>query len=158
MSQPGFRSRLITLVTTCVDAVCYRKDALVELYDQCWEAETHLRQLKTTMKMDVLHCKTVLGVLTELTVFTLIYNLVRLVILQSANQQQVDIERISCIDALRWLSAPESGGPLEALFVNRWRPNRVAPRVQKQRPKKYPFMTKSRHMLRNQLTQQAVGA
>ena len=158
VSQPGFRSRLITLVTTCVDAACYPKDDLAELYFKRWEAETHLRQLKTTMKMDVLHCKTVLGVLKELTVFTLIYNLVRLVILQSAHHQQVDVERISFIDALRWLCEPDSGVPLEELLVNPSRPNRVEPRVQKRRPKKYPFMTKPRHVLRNQLIQQAVGA
>src|SRR5262245_62043099 len=48
--QPGFRARLITLVTTFVDAVCYPKDDLAELYFKRWEAETHLRQLKTTMK------------------------------------------------------------------------------------------------------------
>jgi hypothetical protein len=158
VSQPGFRSRLITLVTTLVDAAYYPKDDLAELYCKRWEAETHLRQLKTTMKMDVLHCKTVLGVLKELTVFTLIYNLVRLVILQSAKHQQVDVERISFIDALRWLGAPNSGVALEALFVNPSRPNRVEPRVQKRRPKKYPFMTKPRHMLRKQLKQQAGGA
>jgi Transposase DDE domain len=158
VSQPGFRSRLITLVTTLIDVACYGKDDLADLYYKRWEVETHLRQLKTTMKMDVLHCKTVLGVLKELTVFTLIYNLVRLVILQSAKHQQVDIERISFIDALRWLSAPESGVPLEELFVNLWRPNRVEPRVQKRRPKKYPFMTKPRQILRNQLIQQAVAA
>ena len=154
VSQPGFRARLITLVTSCVDATCYPKDHLAELYFNRWEAETHLRQLKTTMKMDVLHCKTVLGVLKELTVFILVYNLVRLVMLQAADHQQVDIERISFMDALRWLSAPESGVPLEELFVNPWRPNRVEPRVQKRRPKKYPFMTKPRHVLRKQLIQQ----
>jgi Transposase DDE domain len=158
MSQPGFRSRLITLVTTLVDVAYYPKDDLAELYFKRWEAETHLRQLKTTMKMDVLHCKTVLGVLKELTVFTLIYNLVRLVILQSAKHQRVDVERISFIDALRWLGAPDSGVALEALFVNPSRANRVEPRVQKRRPKKYPFMTKPRHILRKQLKQQAVGA
>jgi hypothetical protein len=158
VSQPGFRSRLITLVTTLVDVAYYPKDDLAELYFKRWEAETHLRQLKTTMKMDVLHCKTILGVLKELTVFTLIYNLVRLVILQSAKHQQVDVERISFIDALRWLGAPDSGVALEALFVNPSRPNRVEPRVQKRRPKKYPFMTKPRHMLRKQLKQQSVGA
>jgi hypothetical protein len=108
--------------------------------------------------MDVLHCKTVLGVLKELTVFTLIYNLVRLVILQSAKHQQVDVERISFIDALRWLGAPNRGMALEALFVNPSRPNRVEPRVQKRRPKKYPFMTKPRYMLRKQLKQQSVRA
>jgi hypothetical protein len=125
---------------------CYPKDDLAELYFKRWEAETHLRQLKTTMKMDVLHCKTVLGVLKERIMFTLIYNLVRLVILQSAKQQQVDVERISFIGTLRWLSEPESGVPLEGLFVNPSRPNRYEPRVKKRRPKKFPFMSKPRHI------------
>jgi hypothetical protein len=158
VSQPGFRSKVITLVTTLIDGACYPKDDLAELYFKRWEAETHLRQLKTTMKMDVLHCKTVLGVLKELIMFTLIYNLVRLVILQSAKQQQVDVERISFIDTLRWLSEPESGVPLEALFVNPSRPNRYEPRVKKRRPKKFPFMTKPRHILRKGLITQAAGA
>jgi Transposase DDE domain len=158
VSQCGFRSRQITLVTTLLDAERYPKDDLAELYFTRWEAETHLGQLKATMKMDVLHCKTVLGVLKELTIFAIIYNLVRLVMLQSALQQQIEVERISFLDALRWLGAPGSGIPLEELFVNPWRPNRVEPRVQKRRPKKYPFMTKPRHVLRNQLIQQAVGA
>jgi hypothetical protein len=62
------------------------------------------------------------------------------------------------IEALRWLCEPDSGVPWEEVFVNPSRPNRVEPRVQKRRPKKYPFMTKPRHVLRNQLIQQAVGA
>jgi hypothetical protein len=48
------------------------------------EVETHLGYLKTTMKMDVPHYKTALVVLKELTVFAIVYNLVRLVILHSA--------------------------------------------------------------------------
>jgi hypothetical protein len=109
------------------------------------------------MKMDVLHCKTVSGVLKELTVFAILYNLVRLVMLQSAQRQQVEVERISLLDALRWLGAPGSGVPLEGLFVNPARPNRVEPRVKKRRPKKFPFMNKPRHVLRKRLMQQAVG-
>ncbi len=80
--QHGFRSRQITWVTTLLDAERYPQDDLAERYFTRWEAETHLGQLKTTMKMDVLHCQTVLGVLKELTVFAMIYHLVRLVILQ----------------------------------------------------------------------------
>ena len=158
MSQPGLRARLITLVTTRIDVAGYGKDALADLYDKRWEVATHLRQLQTPMQMAVLHCKTVLGVLKELTVFTLLYHLVRRVIRPSAEHQQVDIERISFLDALRWFRAPASGVPWEELFGNLWRPNRVEPRVQKRRPKKYPFMTKPRQVFRNQLRQQAVGA
>jgi hypothetical protein len=61
--------------------------------------------------MDVLHCKTVSGVLKELTVFALVYNLVRMVMGQSATLQHLGVERISFVDARRWLSAPSTGIP-----------------------------------------------
>jgi hypothetical protein len=157
VTQRGFRSRQITVVTTLVDAERYPCADIAALYWQRWEAETHLGQLKTTMKMDVLHCKTVLGVHKELLVFAILYNLVRLVILQSAKQQQVGVERISFLDALRWLGAPDTGVPLAALFVNPARPNRVEPRVKKRRPKAFPCMTKPRRTLRQALMQQTRG-
>jgi Transposase DDE domain len=153
----GFRSRQITVVTTLLDAERYPRADLAELYRKRWEAETQLAQLKTTMKMDVLHCKTVLGVHKELLVFAILYNLVRLVILQSAKQQQVDVERISFLDTLRWLGAPDSGVSLEVLFVNPARPHRVEPRVKKRRPKAFPFMSKPQRVLRQALIQQALG-
>lgn len=106
--------------------------------------------------MDMLHCKTVLGIQKELLVFAILCNLVRLVLLQSAIQQQVDVERISFLDTLRWLGAPSPGVPLEALFVPPTRPNRVEPRVKKRRPKKFPFMGTPRRDLRKHLIQQAV--
>jgi hypothetical protein len=76
-----------------------------------YNIETALAQLKTTRQMEVLHCKTVPGVLKELTVFAIIYNLVRMVMCQSARLQQIGVERISFVDALRWLSAPSTGRP-----------------------------------------------
>ncbi len=157
VTQRGFRSRRITVVTTLIDAERYPCADLAALYQQRWEAETHLAQLKTTMKMDVLHGQTVLGVHKELRVFAILDNLVRLVILQSAKQQRVGVERISFLDALRWLGAPATGVPLEALFINPTRPNRVEPRVKKRRPKAFPFMTKSRRALRQVLLQQRLG-
>jgi hypothetical protein len=45
--------------------------------------ETAFDHLKTTMKMDVLHCQTVEGVLKELTMFVLVYNLVRMTMLEA---------------------------------------------------------------------------
>jgi DDE family transposase len=158
VSTPGFRTHQITLVTTLLDAALYRADDLAALYGTRWEVETHLGQLKTTMHMDVLHCKTVLGVLKELTVFAIIYNLVRLLILPSARLQQVDATRISFLDALRWLSTSRTSMSLSALLVNPTRPQRVEPRVKKRRPKAFPFMVKPRHELRCQLMQQTVGA
>ena len=111
IGTPGFRTRHITLVTTLVDAEGYHVADLAELYRQRWQVETSLAHLKTTMQMDVLHCQTVLGVLKELTVFAIVYNLVRLVMCQSAMLQRIGVERISVLDALRWLGAPSTGIP-----------------------------------------------
>jgi hypothetical protein len=154
IGTPGFRTRQITLVTTLLDAEIYRVADLAELYRQRWQVETSLAHLKTTMQMDVLHCKTVSGVLKELTVFAIVYNLVRMVIWHSAMLQHIGVERISFLDALRWLSATSTGIPLRALIVNPIRPHRVEPRVKKRRPKSFPFMIKPRQELRQQLVPQ----
>jgi hypothetical protein len=155
IGRPGFRTRQITLVTTLLDAESYRVADLAELYRQRWQVETSLAHLKTTMQMDVLHCKTVPGMLRELTVFAIVYNLVRMVMCQSAMLQHLGVERISFLDALRWLGAPSTGIPLEALLVNPIRPHRIEPRVKKRRPKSFPLMIKPRPELRQQLVQQA---
>jgi hypothetical protein len=94
--------------------------------------------------MDVLHCKTVSGVLKELAVFAIVYNLVRLVMCQSAALQCIGVERIRFVDALRWLGAPSTGVPLGALLVNPVRLHRAEPRVKKRRPKRVPFMIRPR--------------
>jgi hypothetical protein len=155
LSTPGFRTRQITLVTTLLDPEVYPVTDLAELYRRRWQVETALAQLKTTMQMDVLHCQTVPGVLKELTVFAIVYNLVRLVMWQSATLQHAAVERISFLDALRWLSAPRTGMPLGALIVNPARPHRVEPRVKKRRPQPFPLMIIPRQALRRQLLQQA---
>jgi hypothetical protein len=155
IGTPGFRTRELTLVTTRVDAAVYPVAELAELYRRRWQVETALAQLKTGMQMDVLHGKTVAGTLKELTVFAMVSNLVRMVMLQSATFQHTAAERISVRDALRRLGAPRTGIPLAALIVNPTRPNRVEPRVKKRRPKSFPLMLKPRQALRQQLILQA---
>jgi Transposase DDE domain len=108
---PGFRTRQITLVTMLLDGDLYRVADRAELYHQRWRVETSLAQLKTSMQMDVLHGQTVPGVLKEFTVFAIVDNLVRMVMCQSALLQHIGVERISCLDALRWLGAPGTGIP-----------------------------------------------
>ena len=147
----GFRPREITLVTTLLDADRYSKARLAELFRQRWEIETNFGHLKTAMKMDVLKCKTVDGVLRELQVFALIYNMVRQVMLAAALRQQVDVRRIGFTDAIRWLQTTLSGDELTDLVVNPLRPNRIEPRIRKRRPKRYPLMTKPRRQLRKEL-------
>jgi hypothetical protein len=82
-----------------------------------YNIETSLAQLKTTMQMDVVHYTTVPGVLKELTVFAIVYNLVRMVMWHSAMLQHIGVERISFRDTLRWLGAPSTGRLLEGLIA-----------------------------------------
>jgi hypothetical protein len=76
---------------------------------------------------------------------------------QSATLQHLSVERISFLEALRWLGAPYTGMPLVALIVNPARPHRVEPRVKKRRPKPFPLMITPRHELRQQLIQRALS-
>ena len=109
VGRPGFRTREVTLVTTLVDAGLYPPEALAGLYGSRWRVELNLRHLKATMRMDVLRCKTVDGVLKELAVYAMVYNLVRLVMIEASRRQGVDVERISFIDAMGWLVEARTG-------------------------------------------------
>ena len=149
ITAPGFRTREVTLVTTLLDATAYPADALAELYGTRWRIEENLKSLKQTMKMDVLKCMTVDGVLKELTMYALAYNLVRVTMCQAAGRQGVEADRVSFIDALRWLRGAEEGEEMPELVVNPRRPGRYEPRVRKRRPKQYPVMKKPRAELRS---------
>ena len=100
----------MTLVTTLLDAEAYPADAPTELYGTRWRVEENLKSLKQTMKMDVLRCMSVDGVLKELTMYALAYNLVRVTMCQAAGRQGVEADRVSFIDALRWLRRRRGGG------------------------------------------------
>ena len=115
VGRPGYRTRSVTLVTTLLDAAAYPPETLAELYGVRWRVELNLRHLKQAMKMDVLKCKTVDGVLKELTVYALAYNLVRVVMLEAAGRQGQDVGRISFVDALRWLADGEGDEDLPEL-------------------------------------------
>jgi hypothetical protein len=158
VDRPGFRTKAVTLVTTLVDPEAYPAAALAELYRQRWQVETNLRHLKRTLGMDNLRCQTRDGVLKELAVFALVYNLVRLVMCEAARRQREPVDRISFVDALRWLRHARPDSPLPALVVNPDRPGRCEPRVRKRRPKEFPVMKRPRDQLRKALIQKRVAA
>lgn len=147
----GSRKREITLVTTLLDANAYPADAVVELYSHRWQIEGAIRTLKHTLKLDVLRCKSVHGVLKELVAIVLVHNMVRLIMLDAADRQNVPPQRVSFIDALRWWRWAEPGATLCTLRVNPLRPGRYEPRVQKRRPKAYPAMITPRSVLKARL-------
>ena len=114
---------------------------MIDLYRRRWEIETCLGYLKTGMKMNVLKCRTVAGVMKELTVYLLVYNLVRLLMLRWAREHDVDVRRVSFIDACRLLAAWLSGLPgCDRLILNPDRTGRSQLRRVRRRPKKYTLL------------------
>ncbi|HEY5315758.1 MAG TPA: IS4 family transposase [Pirellulales bacterium] len=154
----GGRTRIVTLVTTLLDPLVYPVEDLAALYGQRWRVETNLSHLKTTMGMDVLHCQSVAGVLKEMAVYAIVYNLVRLVMIKAAGWQRTSVHSVSFVDALRWLALGcQTLVPLQ-LTVHPRRPQRVEPRVRKRRPKPFPLMRRPRRQLRQQLLRNTVAA
>jgi hypothetical protein len=148
---PGMRTREVTLVTPLLDPLRYSAKELARLYGLRWRVEVNLRHLKQTMQMDVLRCTTVEGVLKELCMIAVVYNLVRRVMAAAAHRQRVEVDRIRFIDAWPWLQQAEAMAALPDLVVNPQRQGRCEPRVRKRRPKEFSLMKKPRAQLRKAL-------
>ena len=157
VARPGFRPVTLTSVTTLLDPKKYPADELFSLRLRRWDVETDLRHLKTTMGMEILHCKTVDGVHKELWIFMLIYNLVRAAMVAAAKRQKVAVDRISFASALHWIRCAKDGDAIPRLAIVPHRPNRMEPRVTKRRPKEYDRLVRPRKVMREEL-QAVIGA
>jgi len=153
--ERGRRTRRVIIATTLLDAMRYPKREIAKLYGLRWEVETNFRHLKQTMKMDQLRCQSPDGIVKELMIYLLVYNLVRSVMALAADRQNVPIERISFIDALRWLRSGGEGWTPK-LIVNPVRSGRWCPRVKKRRMKEYDLMVRPRHTYKQPSAEAAV--
>lgn len=151
VEQRGYRTKVVTLVTTLLDPEGYPASALAELYLGRWEVETNLRHLKQTMGMDVLRSTTVQGVQKELLAYAIAYNLVRLRMLAAAIHQGVAVSRVSFIDAMDVLRHAVNHRPWIVLVVRPHRPGRHEPRAIKRRKDRYTYLTRPREQLRQTL-------
>jgi DDE family transposase len=148
LESRGQRTRVVTIVTTLVDPALYPAGKIAELYGLRWQVETHFAQLKTSMKMSQLKCRSAVGVKKELLVYFIAYNLIRRVIRDAADRQNLPERRISFIDAMRWLANARDGDQLIVLMVIPLRPDRHEPRVKKYLKYRYRPMTRPRHILK----------
>jgi hypothetical protein len=168
VAVPGFRTRKLILVTILLDPVAYPPAELAALYLRRWRVELFLRDIKITLGIDALLCKTPAMLYRELMMHLIGYNLVRCLMVQAASTYDVDLERISfkgTVDTLhhfgpviaaarsRSQRAQLTGVMLEALVADRLpdRPHRIEPRNCKRRRKAYPVMVKPRAELRAKL-------
>jgi hypothetical protein len=151
LARNGQRTRCVTIATTLTDPIRDPRETILELYRIRWNVETHFAELKTTLKMRRIKCKTVEGIRKELAVYCLVYNLVHGVMVEAAVRQHVDPRRISFLDTVRWLRTADAGEPLPALLVNPLRLNRHEPRVLKDLQDTYRKMVLPRRVLRQQI-------
>ena len=96
----GGARKYVTVVTTLLGPKTYPAKELVKLLGERWAIEVDLRSLKTTMGMESLRCQSVEGVKKELLMYLIVYNLVRLLMLEAAARQGVAFSRVSFADAL----------------------------------------------------------
>ena len=92
---PGFRTKKIIVATTLLDDKKYPLQAIGQLYLRRWLGELFIRDIKTTMRMNVLRCKSPELVHKELTIFMIAYNFLRSLIWQAALNNGIEHYRIS---------------------------------------------------------------
>jgi Transposase DDE domain len=165
---PGFRTRELILVTTLLDSETYPAAELAGLYLRRWRVELFLRDIKSTLQLDVLSCKSPHMLHRELLMHLIAYNFVRCLMVESANLHGVELERLSfkgSVDTLRHFSLVIArarnrrqrlrliGELLSALAGDPVpdRPYRIEPRCLKRRHKDFPSMMKPRAELRAKL-------
>jgi Transposase DDE domain len=146
--EKGRRTREVTIVTTLLDPKLYPKEAVASLYGLRWRIETHWHQLKTLLGMERLKCQTEAGIRKELVIYALVYNLIHALMMRAAMRQGVSVERVSFVDAWRWLISAAPGDELADLLLNPQRPGRYEPRVLKGSRRGYPKMHWPRQQLR----------
>ena len=160
--QSGFRVSSFYIVTTLLDSEAYSTKDIAELYFQRWDVELFFRDIKTTMGMDILRCLTPEMVKKEIIMHLIVYNCIRLLMLEASEKTNGIVRLISfkaSVQALRQWQAILANSfhnaseilRLKALMIIAiadakiiQRPNRKEPRCVKRRPKPYQLLTKSR--------------
>ena len=152
------------LVTTLICPKTTTKAALKDLYRDRWHVELDLRNIKTTLGMETLSCRTPAMVEKELWVYLLAYNLIRLLMAQSAFLVDMLPRQLSFKHTVQtwiaWRHCTANGyeeDQLVGLFIliaqqkvgNR--PGRIEPRAVKRRPKSFPFLTKPRSIAQEEI-------
>lgn len=153
------------LVSTLCDARSVRKSALNDLYSRRWNVELDLRNIKTTLGMSVLRCRTPSMIEKEIWVHLLAYNLIRILMAQAAREAGVHPRELSFKHAVQlwtiWLhlrlsvrDAHATSHLLRFLADRKvgHRGGRAEPRARKRRPKYYPWLQIPRDLARKRLS------
>lgn len=162
VNQPGFRVKEFYIITTLLDAVEYPTTEIADLYLQRWDVELFFRDIKTTMGMDILRCKTPELVCKEILMHFIAYNCIRRLMYDAVKRKGVGECRVSfkgSVQAIRqWephlnqvkINRDQQLRLIAALYhsitdhIIPARPGRHEPRCVKRRPKPYQLLTNPR--------------
>ena len=167
VTVPGRRVETLTVITTLTDPQKYSRQDIADLYGFRWNAELDIRQIKQTLHLDHVRCKTPEMVRRELWVTLLAYNLIRKVIATAAAVHQKQPRQLGFTRACQsllasWmLLATGACREVHALYTTTLahiaanevanRPGRIEPRVLKRRRHRYLLMKRPRAQLQAEL-------
>jgi putative transposase len=164
VSEPGYRSQTITVVTTLTDPDVYPKEEIATLFGYRWNAELDIEAIKQTLHLDHVLCKSPAMVQRQVWVTLLAYNLIRTLIATAAAEHHKQPRQVgftlACQTVLwSWMLLStgvcrDAAGlwkqALARIAANEVanRPGRIEPRVVKRRPPPYRLMQQPREKLR----------
>lgn len=167
VTVPGRRVETLTVVTSLTDADAYPQEEIATLYGYRWNAELDIRDIKRTLGLDHVRCKTPNMVRRELWVTLLAYNLIRKLIATAAAVHEKQPRQLgftlACQTVLSSWMLLATGTcrnerqlwrlALERIAANEVanRPGRIEPRMIKRRRDLYPIMHEPRQQLRERL-------
>ena len=167
LATPGFRTKVVILVTTLLDPKIYTKAQLAHVYRLRWEVEVDLRHVKTTLAMDELRGHTPDMVRAEIYVHLMAYNLLRPLMWEAGTTFEVFPLHLSLQATRQHFNnfipefihvglAKRTRLYQKLLLIIAQqlipeRPGRFEPRVPKRRPKPFPLMKQPRSILKRQL-------
>ena len=153
------RAEQFHVITTILDASIDGRQ-FGDLYERRWDGEVDIRSIKSTMRMDILRCKTPEMVEKEIWAHLLAYNLLRTVMAVAASANGIAPREVSFKGAKQAVTAfapkieaarPEDrpaliDAMLTAVAYHRVgnRPGRWEPRARKRRPKAGARLTQPR--------------
>jgi hypothetical protein len=163
--RPGYRTASVTLVTTLSDPHTYPAQDVAQLYARRWNIELWFRDIKTSMGMEVLRCKSPHMLHKELEMFFIAYNLIRCLMVQASASNDVALDRMSfkgTVDSVRQFSLAiaqaRSKKKQNQLIIELLdviardqvpeRPDRLEPRAVKRRPKPFHRLNRPRHLMK----------
>jgi putative transposase len=155
VEAPGCRTKSLVVVTSLRDSDAVSAEDLSDLYRKRWLVEVQLRDIKSSMELDVLRCQTPAMIRQELWTGLLTYNLIRQSLLQSTAAGGYYPHQLSFTAAVQmltttWLTAAHAATTPPALVLLRLvsggshrvglRPDRVEPRAVKRRKSSYKLL------------------